>query len=184
MSEIATTEPESKIAGDTWKWNRADLVSDYPASTWTLTYYFTNTSANFAIVATASGESFAISVAAATTAAYTAGVYHWQAFVDDGTDRYFVDSGTMEVLPDLAEAGSVDRRTHAEKTLDAIEAVIEARATKDQSSYTIEGRTLERTPIADLIKLRDRYRAEVIRQKRIERINRGQDPGGRSKVRF
>ena len=49
---------------------------------------------------------------------------------------------------------------HVRRVIDAIEAVIERRATKDQKSYSIDGRSLERTPIDELLLLRDRYRAE------------------------
>lgn len=57
-----------------------------------------------------------------------------------------------------------DVTTHATKVLAAIEAVIEGRATVDQQSYTIEGRTLQRTPMQDLLLLRDRYKREVAQE--------------------
>jgi hypothetical protein len=68
--------------------------------------------------------------------------------------------------------------------LDAIEAIIEKRSTKDQDSYSIQGRSLGRTPIADLILLRDRYRAEWVREQRAERIRNGLGHSGVVKVRF
>lgn len=51
--------------------------------------------------------------------------------------------------------------SHAQRVLAAIEAVLERRATVDQQSYGIEGRSLARMPIGDLLRFRDRYRAEV-----------------------
>lgn len=182
MVDIATNEPLSETAGNTWRWTRE--FEDYPASTWTLTYYFRNASDNFDIVATASGDTHSVTVAKATTAAYAAGVYHWRAFVDDGTSRFEVDSGTLTVNPDPTVASALDMRAHAEKVLDAIEAVIENRASKDQESYSIEGRSLSRTPIADLIKLRNKYRAEVANLRRAERIANGLGHRGRVLVRF
>jgi hypothetical protein len=66
------------------------------------------------------------------------------------------------VLPDPASQGAgQDPRSHARKTLDAIEAVVEGRATKDQQAYTIGGRSLQRMPIKDLMYFRGVYRAEV-----------------------
>jgi hypothetical protein len=53
-----------------------------------------------------------------------------------------------------------DLRTHAKKVLDSIQAVIENRATVDQSSFTIAGRSLSRMTIEELFMVRDRYRAE------------------------
>ena len=58
--------------------------------------------------------------------------------------------------------------------LDAIEALIEGRATKDVSSYSIAGRSLTRMTPDELVKWRSTYRAEVARQR-----NAGKPNGGR-----
>ena len=42
-----------------------------------------------------------------------------------------------------------------------VEAVLEDRATKDQEEYTIGDRSLKRTPMKDLLVLRDTYRLDV-----------------------
>lgn len=54
--------------------------------------------------------------------------------------------------------------SHAQTVLAAIEAVIERRATVDQESYSIDGRSLSRTPLAELYKFRARYMDEVARE--------------------
>ena len=43
--------------------------------------------------------------------------------------------------------------------------MIEGRASKDQQSYTINGRTLVRTSIAELLQLRKTYQDEVAKLK-------------------
>lgn len=63
-----------------------------------------------------------------------------------------------------AVTGQVDTRSHAKKTLEALEAVIEGRATLDQERYRLNNRELFRTPLDTLIKLRNQYRAEVSRE--------------------
>ena len=69
------------------------------------------------------------------------------------------------VKADLAAIStSQDLRSHARKTLDAIEATIEGRASLDQERYRINNRELYRTPLETLKKLRDQYRAEVSRE--------------------
>jgi hypothetical protein len=68
--------------------------------------------------------------------------------------------------------------------LDAIEATIEGRASKDQESYSIQGRSLARTPIADLILLRGKYKAEYVQMQRAEKLRNGLGHGGNIKVRF
>lgn len=166
MADIPTNEPFSIRAGDTWAWTRT--LDDYSAATWVLKYRFKHpTATGFEIVSTASGTDHAVSVAAATTTAYTAGTWSWSAWVQDiatGLEKYTVDAGTMEILADFrsgAATTTLDDRSHARKVLTAIEAVIEGRAAKDQEEYTIAGRSLKRTPIPDLIKLHARYTAMV-----------------------
>ncbi len=51
-------------------------ISDYPASEWTLTYYLRKDGATAtSFSATADGDTHLVTVAAATTAGYAAGVY-------------------------------------------------------------------------------------------------------------
>ena len=68
---IPTSEPDSLRIGDTWQWRREDLF-DYPASAWTLIYYFRNATSHFDVTASADGSYFAVTVAKATTAALAA----------------------------------------------------------------------------------------------------------------
>lgn len=183
-ASIPDNEPDELRAGDTWKWTRS--LGDYPSVSWTLKYRFKNASGGFEIVATPSGSDYSISVAAATTGGYAAGTYDWVAWVEAGAEKYTVDQGTLVVLPDLrggSATSAQDVRGHAQKVLDAIEAVIENRATLDQERYRINDRELWRTPVTELIKLRQRYRAEVQAEKNAERIRNGTGIGGRIQFR-
>lgn len=183
---IPTNEPLELRAGDTWEWRREDLT-DYPAGTWTLTYRFKKASGGFEVVAAADGLSHAVTVTAATSAGYASGDYTWQAQVASGTTKYTVDSGTLKVLPSLfATAATVasDQRTHAKKVLDAIEAVIEGRASLDQQEYQIGGRMLKRTPITDLLKMRNFYKGEYQAELASEKLANGLGIGRKVQVRF
>lgn len=182
--DFATSEPARIAAGDRWRWERRDL-SDYPASTWTLTYALVSSTVRVQITAAANGNWHQVDVAAATTAGYTAGTYRWQAYVTSGTDRRMVGQGDIEILPNFAtQSSGYDGRSHARTVLDAIEAVIEGRATKDQESYSIGGRSLQRTPIAELLRLRDVYRAEVKAEKVADRLANGMGGARRLLVRL
>lgn len=184
MADTPTKEPGEVVAGDTWKWKRADLA-DYPAGDgWTLTYYASNGDDKITASAVADGDAHVVTFSAANTANLAAGRYRLEGYVSKDAERYRVFAGSLKVEPDLTASGNIDARSHAEKVLDAIEAVIEVRATKDQSSYTIEGRTLSRTPIEDLIRLRDRYRNEVAREQARDRIRSGRSGGRQTLVRF
>lgn len=187
-TEYPETEPTSMVAGDRAAWKRTDLGSDYAPASYSLTYKArleSSGSTVISITASESGDDYIIEVGASTTAAYTAGVYHWQAYITRSSDseRITIDSGTFEVLANRSSA-TTDPRTHAKKVLEAIEAVIEGRASKDQAAYSIGNRSLSRTPITELLILRDRYRAEVIREERAERVANGLGHKGQIKVRF
>jgi hypothetical protein len=152
--------PSDLVAGDLWVWTR-DLSTDYPAATWSGVWYFENAYKTFNVAATATGNVFNASIAAATSAAYRAGRYRWQFVVTSGSTRKTAETGWVEVAPDPAAAGNLDRRTHARRVLDAIEATIEGRASNDQVSMSIAGRSISRTPMTELITLRDKYRQFV-----------------------
>lgn len=167
---VPTIEPTALRVGDTWAWCR-DNLADFPAPTWTLTYYFRNATAKFDIVATANGAAHAVSVSATASAGKTAGWYDWIAFVGNGTERYQVDSGRIELLPNLALDAVHDGRTFARRMLDSIEAALESRASTDQLdmiSAQLDTRGLTRDRLG-MITLRDKFTAEVAREERARR---------------
>ena len=171
------TEPSELIIGDRWAWKRTDLGNDYAPASYSLSYTArleSSGSTTFSITCSESGNDYIVEVASATTAAYTVGVYHWQMYITRTSDseRIMLDSGTFELVANRASS-TADPRTHAKIVLDAIEAVIEGRATKDQESYSIEGRSLSRTSISDLLLFRDRYKAEVRKEEIKEAIKNG-----------
>ena len=182
------SEPADLVAGDRWAWKRTDLGGDYPPASYALSYSARLEGAGtteISISASESGTEYIVEVASATTAAYTAGTYHWQAYITRSSDseRITVDGGTFEVNANRDEATS-DPRSHVKKTLDALEAVIESRATKDQEAYVINGRSLTRTRLPDLMMFRDKYAALYANEQKQERIDNGLASGGRVLVRF
>lgn len=180
-------EPEELIVGDRAAWKRADLGADYPPASYSLKYSLRleSTGTEIEITAGESGDEYVVEVASATTTSWTAGTYVWQAYITRTLDseRVLVDSGSIKVVTNL-DASSADPRTHAKIVLDAIEAVIEGRATKDQEEYSIAGRSLKRTPIADLLLLRDRYRVEVAGEQAADRVASGVFDARKIQVRF
>jgi hypothetical protein len=180
---IPSTEPPELRAGLTWEWLRTDL-SSYPSPTWTLTYFFKSATHQFSIVATSNGSGgFAVAQTAAATAAFAAGRYSWIAVVSAGANKYQVDAGTLVVLPDFTAGGIVDSRTHARKALEMIEAYLEDRNNIAARGYSIAGRSLDRYGIAELLALRDKYKAEAASEARAERIRNGQPARNRILVR-
>jgi hypothetical protein len=185
MATIPTTEPAQVTAGDTLRWRREDL-SDYPANdAWVLTYELRAAGGAYTITASADGAAHAVTVAAATSAAYAAGTYTIGGYVAKAGQRFEVYRGTLVILPNLAASGVADRRSHVRKVLDAIEAVLEGRATRDQEQVTFsDGRSLRYMPVADLLMLREKYRAELAREDAAAAIAAGRSPKNRIFVRF
>ena len=143
---------------------RCEVVSErYPAPDWVLTAILRGPAA-IDLTAVVSGTGHVFEETAATTGAWEAGLYAVSLRAKRGADVHEIEAGQVRIAADLVslEAGH-DPRGHAQRVLDAIEAVLEGRASRDQQSYTINGRTLVRTTIADLLELRKTYREEVAR---------------------
>ena len=157
-------------------------LTAYPATDWTLSVVLRGAQ-SIDLTATAEGETHIVRASAATTGAWSPGDYWFSIRVTDGTDVFEIENGTVRIVADLAQqAAGYDGRGHVEKVLDAIEAVIEGRASKDQERYRINNRELQRTPISELLTLRDKYRDEA---RRLRAAEKGQSLlGRRVLVRF
>lgn len=158
-------EPAELVAGDSWSWSRPDLRDAWPASgSWVLTYRLRPAAGGTSVLLTADAA-FAVAVAPAASALYAAGAWLWTAMVGNGTDRHTVGEGRITVRPDPAAATATDARSWAERTLEAVEAVLAGRATADHEAYSIEGRSVTRIPIAELRTWRARLKTEVARER-------------------
>ena len=188
-AEYSATPPEVIIAGDYLAFKNTDLVSDYPVASYALTYEASDKgSTKFAITAveTTDPEAYYVEVGGDVTAAYAVGTYQWAAYITDSSDspkRTQVAYGSWEVKPNLA-VSTADPRTHNQIVLDALEAVLENRATQDQTSYSIAGRSLSRMDIDDLLRFKAIYTWRVKRDVQLERIRNGQKTGNTIDVRF
>ena len=169
-----TRMPVSHRAGDTL---RVTLdLADYPAdSGWTVTYEFRRKDGSLiSITSEASGAQHLLSVDAISTSVWLPGLYRGVAYVTDGTDRYTIWSGTLEVLPDLAQAGdNYDTRTHAERCLDAINLVLEGKATRDVLMTTIAGQSITRLSFDELLRAKAYYESIVAAERAKERGGAG-----------
>jgi|TARA_S200002703_G_C3770048_1_gene237074 hypothetical protein len=182
-----TSEPNELQLGDFWAWKRTDLSTDYPTASYALSYEFNlvdgSTAANFTLTATESNDEYIIEVS--NTTSYTSGEYNWVSYITRSSDsaRIKLSEGFTEIQENYATTTS-SVRSHAKKVLDAIEAVIENRATMDQSSMSIAGRSLSRLTIDELLQFRDRYKAEYLKEVKKARIKNKKDSGNTIKIRF
>lgn len=144
-------------------------LTAYPAPDWEVTALLRGPSV-INLSAEPSGNGHRFIVSAADTAAWTPGNYWYSIRATRDGEVVEVDSGEIVIEPDFSSTvAGFDGRNHARRVLDAIEAVLERRATLDQERYTINNRELWRTPIADLLVLRDRYRSELRRMNAVKK---------------
>ena len=188
-SNYPTQEPASLAAGDRWTWKRPDLVGSYPTSLYSLSYEFQDDAGggsanNFTITALETTEAYIVEVISATTAAYSPSTYRWAAFITTSdSQRVTVDTGFLAVEANYAIT-TADQRSHAKKVLDNIKAVMENRATIDQSSFSIAGRSLSRMSVDELFTYRDRYQTEYNQEIKRARIKNKKPTGNTIGVRF
>ncbi|MCD9147811.1 hypothetical protein [Pseudophaeobacter flagellatus] len=153
----------------------------YPAPEWSVDLILRGPG-QIDLASTDDGDNHLFHAAASVTKDWAPGHYRFELRASDGVDVVTVETGETRIAPDLAALGQgFDGRDHVRKVLDAVEAVIENRATIDQQSYQINNRSLQRTPLDELMKLRAKYRAELSQKKR---ARRGGGLGPRYKVSF
>ena len=170
---ILTELPQRITVGDTVTWD--ETLSEFPASAlWVVTYNFTGVEARFVSGHAAVVDDHRITI---DTTALEPGHYDYAKKVADGTEVFTLERGLLEVDPDLsADTAGVDRRSFAEITLANIEAMLQGKATKDQTSYSLNGRALSRYSPDELLAWRAQLRIEV----RDERAKIRRKAGGKS----
>lgn len=180
----ATTEPSRVTAGDTITWTRS--FADYPASdAWVLSYTLINAASKISITAAASGADHLVSVAAATSAAYTPATYTWQAVVTKAAERHTVGNGQMVIAPNLATATTYDTRSSARKTLDAVNLAMESYGSKAYlHMYEIAGRKQQFHTPGEFLAFHSKLMAEVAREDNATRLAAGLAPKNQLQVRF
>jgi hypothetical protein len=181
-------EPLKIVVGDFVQWKNTSLATTYPPATHSATFVAriaAGAASEIQIAATERTSYYLFVADSVATASFVAGQYHWQLeIVQTSTgNRVVVQSGDFEVVADL-DIGGGDPRSHAELMLHKIEGLLVGRADKDVSSYSIQGRSISKMTISDLLLWRDYYRKEVSKQKRDNAIANGKPTKTTMKVRF
>src|SRR3990170_3975155 len=105
MADIPTIEPSEIVAGDTLKFKKS--LSDYPATTWTLTYYLLKSGTQITFSGTA--------------------------------------EGTIIIKTNLVtQTTGYDARSHVKTVLDALESLLEGKASRDVMNITIGGQSISK----------------------------------------
>lgn len=181
-------EPSEIVVGDFIQWKKTALGGDYPPDLFTATYVARITgggNTEIQLPGTASNGGYLFTVDSATSEDFVAGYYHWQLEVVRNSDsnRLVVERGAFTAIVDL-DVNGTDPRTHDEIMLTKIQSLLEGRADGDVASYSIQGRSLTKLPLSDLIEWERYYRDRVRRQKQLEDIKLGRKTSNTVKVRF
>lgn len=134
---------------------------DHLSDEWSASIHLRSASSKIDIDAESEGDSYRFKASASQSSSWVAGQYSAVVRLARGDEVLEVWNDRIEVYPDIAALDTYDTRTANERMLEAIRATIERRATKDQVKLSHDGKSLERTPLADLMKL------EVLYQKRV-----------------
>lgn len=135
------------------------------AAGWTLAALLRGPEA-LTLTASADGTTYTFAAKGADTATWAPGLYGVSVRAALGDDVEEIYAGQLQVRPDLASVGAgFDPRSDNEQALDAVNAVLQKKASQDQMRYRINNRELWRMPVADLLKLKSMYTAAVRRER-------------------
>lgn len=162
-------EPKEITAGFYYSWS--ENLSDYPYSQgYRLKYKAIKSDSNFSLTASSGedGDSHLVEITSETSSGYTAGVYQLTKYVEglDG-NKIHLGNTSLTVLFNPIDSGNTDTRTHERIMLEAIEALEQGRATKQQKSFSIAGRGIEYLSPEELIKWKNHYKRIVYAQEGI-----------------
>ena len=172
------SEPREFVAGDTVSW-RVRVAGYSPDDGWGLVYYFWNESADFSVIGVVDGGEWVMYIPASVSAACVPGRYRWQRVfargVGEELERVTGVEGVMVVRhnPAAGKGTGIDSRSEVKRALDAIDAVLARSATKEQASYSIDGRALQRRSAEELLVLRGHYARLYAKELREERVAKG-----------
>ena len=178
FTDIPEKEPVTIYKGETVVWNRKDLT-DYPVGSYAMSWTArleSNGGTAFSATVTEVEDYYKFTLDNSATGGYTTGDYFWVLKVTQSSDseELIIDTGKITVK-DNYFGSTGDTRSHAKIMLDKIESILEGRADADVSSYSIQGRSLSKISINELLQWRDYYKAEY--QKEIAKFRRDNNEG-------
>lgn len=181
--------PTAIYAGDTVKFNVAPTPDYSSTASWVATYVIKHDSGNDALSITGVADGVGgwnFTITAAQTGNLTRDPHWFQLYVTKAGERFTLAQDQVKVIGNIGAAGNhYDGRTQSEIDLEAVQAAIRAKIGGGAvAEYTIGNRSLKSYPMADLIALESKLRADVAREKRADRIAKGLNSGRAVFVRF
>lgn len=188
--------PSRFTAGDTFQFDVDETCDAYgnrisSLDGWALTFHLRGNVAGASVDLTstadgAGGWTFAMSNANSLKFAGLKEMF-WTAKATKGSDVRTVASGSSQVLKDLGGVSAVpyDGASQAEKDLLAVQATMRAMVSGGAvAKYSIQGRSVEKMSMTDLLALESKLKVEVSREKQAAASARGERPRNSMFVRF
>lgn len=161
LSEIF---PQNKFTvGDSI--NFTVTLSQYPASSYVLTYVFRmDAKSVIKIIASSDSDNFGhiVNITKTQSATFYPGTYSVQAYITNisTTEKQTLGSYTWEFSPDLFTYQD-DPRSAYQIALDNINELLAGKASNDVKNYTIGTRSIGKMSVSELLKLRAFYKKQV-----------------------
>lgn len=149
--------PEKIISGFSYEFF-LDLPDYPPADGWSVSLAIRLAGgAAQKIDAVHNGSVYVFTISPSVSGALPGGLAAWQCSAERSDEvRKLVDSGRMEITPDLMDEDS-DPRSKAEIMIEAIDAFLQDRATDGQAEIMYKERQLKYMPVGDLLRLRSYF---------------------------
>jgi len=186
--------PDSFVAGDTLKFYVPE--GDYDASADTLVLELLSTATNVTVptdvgtIVDNGDARWLVTIPAADTATLLDNTrYGWALVVTElAGEVYTIDHGEVYVRVDpRTQASGYDVRSHNRIVFEALETVIQGKATQDQAGYSIGGalgRAITRMSWTEIETVFEKYASRLRAEVRRERARRGLTTSSAVKVRF
>lgn len=181
--------PAILTAGDSATWEdlpTSDNLGNAIDSSWTLKYALKQSAIAVTLTASTHGSGWSTAITKVQSATFAAGIVFWQAYAEKVLQRITLGSGQITVKVNVADAtGTFDGRTQIQQDLDAVELAIRTMISGGAvAEYSIGGRSMRKLPLAELILLRDRLKAQLTNQAKADRIAAGMGNPSNIYVRF
>jgi len=149
--------PEKIISGFSYEF-ALDLPAYPPGEGWSVFLAIRLPGADAQkIEAVHNGSVYVFTISPSVSGALPGGIAAWQCSAErSDNERTLVDNGRMEIAPDLMN-NETDPRSKAEIMIDAIDAVLQDRATDGQAEIMYKERQLKYMSVNELLRLRSYF---------------------------
>lgn len=161
--------------------NFTETLSEYPASAgWTLHYALVNANLKIQLDSVASDDSHLFNYESSEQAVWEPGSFTYQKYVKKtGESPVLIKTGKTKVEPFFETEGIYDGRTFNQKMLEAVEVLLLDRSAGLDIEYSFKGKSLRSMTFEELIKTRNYFASEVLKEEKQAALDAGEESTGR-----